>query len=152
MDLDTVCIVKPQHAEVIGGAVGSRDAWAISAKGRLGFTEALDGHLALSGVYVEDDVGFEFEMGGRYAVLGNKKNSVADGSVAGDISITHTGPLMAIAVDPKLLISKHLQFARKRELVFGLGAGAALGFESRSNDDDDAYAGLRNDARGHGYR
>ena len=73
VDLDTARIVKPQHAEVIGGAVGSRDAWAISAKGRLGFTEALDGHLALSGVYVEDDVGFEFEMGGRYAVLGNKK-------------------------------------------------------------------------------
>ena len=49
---------------------------------------------------------------------------------------------MAIAVDPKFLMSKHVQFARKRELVFGLGAGAALGFESRSNDDDDAYAGL----------
>ena len=73
VDLDTARIVKPQHAEVIGGAVGSSDAWAISAKGRLGFTEALDGHLALSGVYVEDDVGFEFEMGGRYAVLGNKE-------------------------------------------------------------------------------
>ena len=70
IDVDTARIVKPQHAEVIGGLTGASGKWALSTKGRLGIADRLDAHVSLSGIYLEDNVGFEYAMGARYGIFG----------------------------------------------------------------------------------
>ena len=126
VDFDTAQTLQPRHVE-LGGQFSAGDPWATGAKGRLGIMPSLDGHIALAGTLIRDDVGYELGFGGRYQLMTAAETAgIVDVATAADLAIGMAGPGLAVSTDVKGIISRSFRYHGKRDIILAANTGLAL--------------------------
>ena len=67
---------------------------------------------------------------------------LVDVAVIGDFSVGLAGPLLAVGIDPKLAISRHFRYSKKREFFVGLTGGGAITLASVSRGPNEKRFGF----------
>lgn len=124
VDFETAQTLKPQHVELSGQMAAGDSVWAVGARGRVGLLPRLDGQLSMAGVVINDEVGYEFNLGGRYQLLTTAQTlGWVDVAVSTDMALTMAGPLLMTSLDVRGLASRAFEYATGRDVTVGLAAG-----------------------------
>ena len=124
VDFETAQTLEPQHVELSGQLATGDSIWAVGARGRMGLVPRLDGQLSLAGVLIEDEVGYEFNLGGRYQLLTTAETlGWVDVAVGSDIALTMAGPLLMTSLDLRGMASRSFEYANGRDVTVGMVIG-----------------------------
>ena len=125
VDFETAQTLKPQHVELSGQMAAGDSIWAVGARGRMGLVPRLDGQLSLAGVVINDEVGYEFNLGGRYQLLTTAETlGWVDVAVGTDMALTMAGPLLMTSLDLRGMASRAFEYANGRDVTVGTGRRA----------------------------
>ena len=124
VDFETAQTLEPQHVELSGQLAAGDSIWAVGARGRMGLVPRLDGQLSLAGVLIDDEVGYEFNLGGRYQLLTTAETlGWVDVAVGSDIALTMAGPLLMTSLDLRGMASRSFEYANGRDVTVGMVIG-----------------------------
>ncbi len=143
LKLDTATVLPPQHIETNAGFSAGDGHWAVSAMGRIGIVDSVDIALRLGPVLQDEAFGVEAGFGGRYALLTLSDTShLVDIEAGTDLSLSFSGPTFVTGLDPKVIVSREWEFAKKKSAFAALSVGAAMSVFDRNGDGDETRAGL----------
>lgn len=141
LGFDTARPTAPQHIEAGAGVVALDGAYGLFAQGRIGLLPELEGRLAAGVILLDEDFGFEVDIGGKFRLL-PAEAAVVDVAVGAQVAFTKTVDVFLGGIDPMAYASRHFALPGDRELFVGLGVGAALTFVDFNGPADDTTFGF----------
>lgn len=141
LGFDTARPTAPQHIEAGAGLVALDGAYGVFAQGRIGLLPELEGRLAAGAILLDEEFGYEVDIGGKFRLL-PAETAVVDVAVGGQIAFTKTRDVFLGGVDPMAHASRHFALPGDRELFVGLTVGAALTAVDVDGAEDDFTFGF----------
>ncbi|MEE2786204.1 MAG: hypothetical protein VX589_02625 [Myxococcota bacterium] len=136
-------VLQPQQVQLGASLSGGHQTWSGAFAGRLGIRQGLEFDLNLGAVVMDQNIGQETQVGGQIALLTQAETAnFADISANFRTAILYNSALLALGFDPKILVSRHFQLDRKRSILVGIGAGAAITIFNISGPGDDEHVGV----------
>jgi len=138
---DTARPVAPQHIEASAGFSAGDALYAAYARGRIGLLPELEGNLAAGILVLDEALGFEVDLGGKFRPI-SAADAVVDVAFGGHVAFAKTDDIFQFAIDPEVMVSRHFGLPGDRELHVGLIVGAALTFVDVDGGGDDTLFGF----------
>lgn len=138
---DTARPVAPQHIEASAGFSAGDALYAAYARGRIGLLPELEGNIAVGGIVLDEALGFEVDLGGKFRPIAAADMGV-DIAFGGHLAFAKTDDIFQFAIDPEVMVSRHFALPGDRELHVGLIVGAALTFVDLDGGGDDTFFGF----------